>query len=208
MHTSHTALANVDLTNRCNLTCPVCFANANVAGYLFEPCLDQVRVMLETLRNERPVDGRVVQFSGGEPTIYPQFFEILYMARDMGVHARPSGDERYRARRPGVREDAKASGLNTPYLQFDVVTDNVYLRTRGKALLETKMKVIENCRATGMKVVFVPTNREGPRRSSDWRYRARRRREHRHSLRHQFPARCVHRPHRQTRTPGQTLHPC
>ena len=32
MHTSHTALANVDLTNRCNLTCPVCFANANVGG--------------------------------------------------------------------------------------------------------------------------------------------------------------------------------
>ncbi len=37
MHTSHTALANVDLTNRCNLTCPVCFANANVAGYVYEP---------------------------------------------------------------------------------------------------------------------------------------------------------------------------
>ena len=84
MHTSHTALANVDLTNRCNLTCPVCFANANVAGYLYEPNIDQVRVMLETLRNERPVDGRVVQFSGGEPTIHPQFFEILSMARDMG----------------------------------------------------------------------------------------------------------------------------
>ena len=68
MHTSHTALANVDLTNRCNLTCPVCFANANIAGYLYEPDLEQVRGMLATLRGERPVDGRVVQFSGGEPT--------------------------------------------------------------------------------------------------------------------------------------------
>ena len=37
MHTSHTGLANVDLTNRCNLTCPVCFANANAAGYVYEP---------------------------------------------------------------------------------------------------------------------------------------------------------------------------
>ena len=46
MHTSHTALANVDLTNRCNLTCPVCFANANVAGYVYEPSLEQVRGML------------------------------------------------------------------------------------------------------------------------------------------------------------------
>ena len=40
--------------------------------------------MLQTLRGERPVDGRVVQFSGGEPTIHPQFFEILRMAREMG----------------------------------------------------------------------------------------------------------------------------
>ena len=35
--------------------------------------------------------------------------------------------------------------------------DDIYRRVRGQALLETKMKVIENCRATGMKIVFVPT---------------------------------------------------
>ncbi len=52
---------------------------------------------------------------------------------------------------------AKAAGLATLYLQFDGVTDDVYRRTRGQALLETKMKVIENCRQTGMKIVFVPT---------------------------------------------------
>ena len=70
------ALANVDLTNRCNLTCPVCFANANAAGYLYEPDLIQVRTMLQALRDERPVDARTVQFSGGEPTIHPNFIEI------------------------------------------------------------------------------------------------------------------------------------
>jgi uncharacterized radical SAM superfamily Fe-S cluster-containing enzyme len=32
MHTSHTALANVDLTNRCNLTCPVCFRQCQCRG--------------------------------------------------------------------------------------------------------------------------------------------------------------------------------
>ena len=83
MHTSHTALANVDLTNRCNLTCPVCFANANTAGYVYEPGIDLVRNTC-ALRERAPVAGRVVQFSGGEPTIHPQFFEILSMAREMG----------------------------------------------------------------------------------------------------------------------------
>ena len=157
MHTSHTALANVDLTNRCNLTCPVCFANANVAGYIYEPSLEQVRTMLATLRGERPVDGRVVQFSGGEPTIHPQFFEILSMAREMGfthIQAATNGIELANIE---FARKAKAAGLATLYLQFDGVTDDIYRRVRGQALLDIKMQVIENCRATGMKIVFVPT---------------------------------------------------
>ena len=206
MHTSHTALANVDLTNRCNLTCPVCFANANVAGYLYEPGLEQVRTMLQTLRGERPVDGRVVQFSGGEPTIHPQFFEILSMAREMGfthIQAATNGIELANLE---FARKAKAAGLATLYLQFDGVTDDVYLRTRGRALLETKMQVIENCRTTGMKIVFVPTIVKGindhqigdiVRCAID---------ERGHRLRHQLPAGRLHRTHRQTRTAGQALY--
>src|SRR5664279_2887848 len=113
--------------------------------------------MLQTLRGERPVDGRVVQFSGGEPTIHPQFFEILSMAREMGfthIQAATNGIELANLE---FAKQAKAAGLATLYLQFDGVTDDVYLRTRGRALLDTKMRVIENCRATGMKIVLVPT---------------------------------------------------
>src|SRR5271157_1727581 len=84
LHTSHTVLSNVDLTNRCNLTCPVCFANANAAGYLYEPSFEQVTGMLEGLRAQRPVPNRVVQFSGGEPTIHPRFFAILRKATELG----------------------------------------------------------------------------------------------------------------------------
>ena len=157
MHTSHTALANVDLTNRCNLTCPVCFANANTAGYLYEPDLEQIRGMLATLRGERPVDGRVVQFSGGEPTVHPKFFEVLSLAREMGfthIQAATNGIELANLE---FARKAKEAGLATLYLQFDGVTDDIYRRVRGQALLDIKLKVIENCRATGMKIVFVPT---------------------------------------------------
>ena len=41
-HKSHTALAIIDVTNRCNLTCPVCFANAAAAGYVYEPTKEQI----------------------------------------------------------------------------------------------------------------------------------------------------------------------
>ena len=43
------------------------------------------------------------------------------------------------------------------YLQFDGVTDDIYMKTRGEALFDLKMKCIENCREAGMKIVFVPT---------------------------------------------------
>lgn len=157
MHTSHTALANVDLTNRCNLTCRVCFANANVAGYFYEPNIDQVRTMLETLRNERSVGGRVVQFSDGEPTIHPRFFEILTMAREMGFTHIQTATNGIELANFEFAQKAKPAGLATLYLQFDCVTDNVYRRTRGRALLKTKLKVVENCggRPGGVCVVEV-----------------------------------------------------
>ena len=103
------------------------------------------------------MDGRVVQFSGGEPTIHPQFFEILSMAREMGfthIQAATNGIELANLE---FAKKAKAAGLATLYLQFDGVTEDIYRRVRGQSLLDIKMKVIENCRATGMKIVFVPT---------------------------------------------------
>ncbi|MEW6366227.1 MAG: tetraether lipid synthase Tes [Acidobacteriota bacterium] len=157
MHTSHTGLANIDLTNRCNLTCPVCFANANAAGYLYEPSLEYVRKMLTALRSLQPCPARVIQFSGGEPTIYPHFFEALKMAREVGfthIQCATNGlafsDIEFAAK-------AKESGLHTLYLQLDGTLDTVYQRTRGEELAAAKLKCIENVKAVGLKIVFVPT---------------------------------------------------
>ena len=47
--------------------------------------------------------------------------------------------------------------MSTLYLQFDGVTDDVYLKTRGEPLFEKKMQTIESCRKAGIKIVFVPT---------------------------------------------------
>ena len=157
IHHSHTVLANVDLTNRCNLTCPVCFANANTAGYLYEPDVSTIRKMLQALRDEKPVAGRIVQFSGGEPTVHPNFLEICAMARDMGFSHVQAATNGILLSDPDFCREARAHGLQTIYLQFDGIDDNVYRKVRGQALLETKLKTIENCRTNGIKICFVPT---------------------------------------------------
>ena len=157
IHHSHTVLANIDLTNRCNLTCPVCFANANTAGYLYEPDVATIRKMLQTLRDEKPVAGRVVQFSGGEPTVHPNFFEICAMARDMGFTHVQAATNGILMSDLDFAMKAAANGLQNIYLQFDGVTDDIYLKIRGQALLETKLRAIENCRKAGIKICLVPT---------------------------------------------------
>ena len=53
-HETSTVLGLIDVTNRCNLRCPVCFANAAAAGYLYEPTQDEIRQMLRNLRNLKP----------------------------------------------------------------------------------------------------------------------------------------------------------
>jgi len=157
MHHSHTALANVDLTNRCDMTCPVCFANANAAGYVCEPDLVDIRRMLQNLRDMKPVPAKVVQFSGGEPTIHPQWFEILSMAREMGFwHIQVAHNGKNMANYEFAKK-SKEAGLHTIYLQFDGVSDDVQFKTRAEKIMETKRKVVENARKVGLRIVLVPT---------------------------------------------------
>ncbi len=208
LHTSHAALANVDLTNRCNMTCPVCFANANAAGYLYEPSFEQIRGMLQTLRDMRPVDSRVVQFSGGEPTIHPQFVEILALAKEMGfTHIQAATNGLLFADSLEFTQRCKDAGLSTIYLQFDGVTDDIYLRTRGEPLLEKKMQVIENCRQARHQDRLRAHHRQGHQRPSARRHPARGHQQRGHGQRHQLPAGGLHRPHLAQGAGGRSASP-
>jgi hypothetical protein len=83
-HHSQTLLGNIDLTNRCNLDCDFCFANARACGFIYEPDFDEVVTMLKLLRSQKPVPAPAVQFSGGEPTMRDDLFEIIRAAKQLG----------------------------------------------------------------------------------------------------------------------------
>lgn len=144
---SCTALANLDLTNRCNMNCPICFANANDAGYVYEPSFEQVHDMMVALRSEKPIKCTAIQFAGGEPTVYPKFVEAVKDAHDLGfaqVMVATNGIKF--AKDYEFLKASKLAGLNSIYLQFDGLTDDVYLRSRGRKMMHIKLGVLENCR--------------------------------------------------------------
>ncbi len=158
-HKSHTALAIIDVTNRCNLKCPVCFANAAAAGYVYEPTKEQVTGMLENLRANKPVPATALQFSGGEPTIRNDLFDLIRKAKELGFrHVEVNTNGVRLSQSVDYCRNLKAAGASTIYLQFDGLTPEVYKFIRGIDLLETKMKAIENLRQAGIKsVVLVVT---------------------------------------------------
>ncbi|MEM4521005.1 MAG: radical SAM protein, partial [Candidatus Bathyarchaeia archaeon] len=148
----------IEVTNRCNLTCPVCFASAN-ERYTYNIALSDIKDMLKTvLQYECKTSVPPIQISGGEPTIREDLPDIVAMAKEMGFNTIMINTNGIKiARDKEYLRRLKESGANLIYLQFDGVTDDVYLRLRGAALTNIKIKAIENCAELGLGVILVPT---------------------------------------------------
>jgi len=157
-HQTKTLLAEMDLTNRCNQRCPVCFANADAAGYVYEPTLEQVKAMLDMLRNQKPNPVNSVQFLGGEPTLHPRLFEIVEYAKKVGfVDILIASNGIKIAQDAGFARRLKEAGARSIYLQFDGLTPESYTKLRGYNALPMKMKAIGNLRKVGVSACLVPT---------------------------------------------------
>lgn len=144
---SPTALANIDLTNRCNMHCPICFANAADQGYVYEPDVEAIGRMLDALRAEEPIKCTAVQFSGGEPTVSPHVIEAIRMAKERGfAQVQVASNGIKFAADYGFLKACARAGMNTIYLQFDGLDDDIYMRSRGRKMWEVKQSVIGNCR--------------------------------------------------------------
>lgn len=162
-HETGTLLANIDITNRCNLQCPVCFANAKIKGFVCEPSFEEIRKMMEMLKNEKPVPCCAIQFSGGEPTVRDDLPELIEMAEEMGFAQIQIASNGVRlAKSTEYCKKLKDATLRTVYLSFDGITPEPYIENGGFNALPLKKKAIENCRNCGPEsIVLVPTLAKG-----------------------------------------------
>ncbi len=158
-HIGSPCLVNIDLTNRCNMKCPVCFANSNAAGYVYEPSLAQVKKMIRTARSLRPVPTMAIQYSGGEPTMSPIWFDALKAAKEMGItHVQAASNGMKFANEPGFAKKSKEAGLDVVYLQFDGTDDKPYKYTRNISnLWHVKEKAVEEIGKAGIGICLVST---------------------------------------------------
>lgn len=151
-HMSGTLLGNIDLTNRCNLSCDFCFVNAKACGYVYEPSYDQVIAMMQLLRSQKPVPAPAVQFAGGEPTMRSDLFDFIRKAKELGFQQVQIATNGIKiARDPNYARELKEAGLSTVYLHFDGIK-----RETDPYVIQRK-KAVDNCSSVGLGVVLVPT---------------------------------------------------
>ncbi|MEM3769971.1 MAG: radical SAM protein [Candidatus Bathyarchaeia archaeon] len=163
-HKSYTVLGIIDVTNRCNMACPVCFAYAGAVNYVYEPTYEQIVDMIKLLRNNKPWACNALQFSGGEPTIRNDLPQLIAEAKKAGIeHVEVNTNGLRIAEEIDYFKKLLDAGMSTLYLQFDGLREEIYKKTRGRTdLVQVKHKVLENARKIGLdSIVLVVTLARG-----------------------------------------------
>lgn len=154
-HEQHSCLTVIEITDRCNLTCPTCFAGSSPT-YGRHRTLAEVKTMLDTIvANEGEPD--VVQISGGEPTIHPEFFAILDYAKTLPIKhlmvntngVKIANDFSFAERLASYAPDFEI------YLQYDSFNEATLQHIRGANLLPIRQKAIEHLNQLNLSTTLV-----------------------------------------------------
>jgi uncharacterized radical SAM superfamily Fe-S cluster-containing enzyme len=158
-----TCLALIEIVNSCNLSCPTCYADSPVGvGQKVDAVpLDDLKRRIQGVVDRKGVI-EILQLSGGEPTLHPQFFELLRWLQD-----HPKIDY-VLLNTNGVRiahDDAFARELGAAfrygafqlYLQFDGTQEAGQQFLRGADLRATRERCLERCREMNLPVTLAMT---------------------------------------------------
>lgn len=160
-HEQHSCLAILEVNEACNLSCPVCFADSSVKRTGHRD-LATIERMLDTLV-ESEGEPDLVQISGGEPTIHPQFFEILDAAKRRPIRHLMINTNGIRI----AREPDFAARLATymprfeVYLQFDSLQRDALMNLRGADLRSVHQQALEALEKHNISTTLVVTVKKG-----------------------------------------------
>jgi tetraether lipid synthase len=159
-HEQHTCLGLVEITSSCNLNCPMCYASSGPGGkhLTFDECKRAIDRLVE-------VEGRaeVLQLSGGEPTIHPEFLRVLDYGCRQAIDIVMINTNGLRfAHDPEFAKAVAAYRQRIElYFQFDGFTDDITRRLRGEPLVAAKLRALETLGAHGIRTILVATLQPG-----------------------------------------------
>ena len=164
-HGQHTCTALIEITSRCNLHCPVCFASADEQGT--DLSLAQAAFLYDRIAAASgPCN---IQLSGGEPTLHSELTAIIRLGRDKGFSFIQLNTNGLRlAESAAYAKILQEAGLSSVFLQFDGCSAKSHQALRGRDLGHIKEEAIRHCAAAGLGVVLVPTLLPGANLDELW----------------------------------------
>ena len=160
-HMQHSCLTLIEVTDHCNLRCPICYADSGPHRPGFRDLATIERMLDAVVANEGEPD--VVQISGGEPTLHPDFFAILDAARARPIrHLMVNTNGLRIAKDPEfvARMAEYLPGFEL-YLQFDSLRDEVHQDLRGAKLRDIRLRALENLNRHDISTTLVVTVKKG-----------------------------------------------
>jgi uncharacterized radical SAM superfamily Fe-S cluster-containing enzyme len=160
-HEQHSCLTLLEVTDVCNLRCPVCYASSGPERTTHRSLATIERMLDAIVENEGEPD--IVQVSGGEPTLHPDFFAILDAARRRPIrHLMVNTNGLRIAREEGFAERLASYGPGFEiYLQFDSLRDDAIHYFRGARLAEMHLRALERLSALNLSTTLVMTVASG-----------------------------------------------
>ncbi|MBG0789886.1 MAG: radical SAM protein [Desulfovibrionaceae bacterium] len=154
-HRQHTCTAVMEVTWRCDLGCPVCFASSGRAA----PPDPTVREMARLFDRVFEASGHCnIQLSGGEPTVRDDLPDLIRLGKSKGFPFIQLNTNGLRiGREPGYARILAEAGLDSVFLQFDGTGDDIYTVLRGRPLLDLKLAALDALTGAGIGIVLVPT---------------------------------------------------
>lgn len=160
-HEQHSCLAIVEINQACNLACPVCFADATDIHGSHRPLAEIERMLDALVASEGEPD--LVQLSGGEPTIHPDFFAILD-----AVKRRPIRHVMINTNGLRIAQDRDFTGRLATYaprlevyLQFDSLSDDALMNLRGARLARIRQQALEELERVNLSTTLVAVVKRG-----------------------------------------------
>ena len=168
-HEQHSCLTLIELTDRCNLSCPICYADSGieeVSNISDRPrkhrTLEHIEMMLDAVvANEG--EPQIVQLSGGEPTIHPEFFEVMDLVKSKPIKhlmINTNGIRIAKDRNFCDRLSQYKPGIEI-YLQFDSLEKSTLEELRGVDLREIREKAIAHLNEYNISTTLVVTLKKG-----------------------------------------------
>ena len=160
-HEQHSCLTLVEICDYCNLRCPICYAASGPERLQFRSMAEIERMLDAVVRNEGEPD--VVQISGGEPTMHPEFFRVLDAAKARPIRhlmvntngVKIAESEAFTERLASFMPDLEI------YLQFDSFERDALVALRGVDLRAVRTKALERLNAHGISTTLVVTLKKG-----------------------------------------------